>query len=222
MAAYGAVMKAGLLDPAADPTAEELEECLSQPLTIARRAIRYRYPRQRARYLAKALHQLKENSPPISPVLLRAYLLQLAGIGPKTSAWIVRNYTGTDSVAIIDIHVWRAGMAAGFISPRWRLPLDYAQCEVAYLAFASAGGVSASLLDSCIWSQLHELGRHGLPLLAAAYRSRLSAEDCACPATPPKASAPKSWIAGPFRSARASRPLVPMMHEARPASVATR
>jgi N-glycosylase/DNA lyase len=222
MAAYLAVLRAGLLDSQTDPSAEDLEACLGQPMTVAGRTIRYRYPRQRARYLAQALRRLKANSPPATPESLRTYLLDLVGIGPKTSAWIVRNYTGTDSVAIIDVHVWRAGIAAGFISPQWRLPFDYTRCEVAYLTFASVGGVSASVLDSCIWSQLHELGRHGQPLLAAAYRSRVLSEECAYAGTAPKVSAPKSWMAGPSRSARASSPLVPIMLDERPASVATR
>lgn len=222
IAAYLAVLTAGLLDSQADPTAEDLDACLSQPMTVAGRTIRYRYPRQRARYLAQALRRLKASSPPANPAALRAYLQELVGIGPKTSAWIVRNYTGTDSVAIIDVHVWRAGIAAGFISPQWRLPFDYTRCEVAYLAFAAFGGVSASVLDSCIWSQLHELGRHGQPLLAAAYRSRLRGEERAYTGTAPRVSAPRSWMAGPSRSARASSPLVPIMLDARPASVATK
>lgn len=36
-------------------------------------------------------------------------------IGPKTASWIVRNYRKSDCVAIIDIHIHRAGLLAGFL-----------------------------------------------------------------------------------------------------------
>ena len=49
---------------------------------------------------------------PQEPLSLREFLLQLHGIGYKTASWIVRNFTGSDDVAIVDIHLRRAGVIA--------------------------------------------------------------------------------------------------------------
>ena len=51
----------------------------------------------------------------MSPVALRDWLLAIPGIGPKTASWIVRNRTGSSAVAIIDVHILRAGTSAGSV-----------------------------------------------------------------------------------------------------------
>lgn len=101
--------------------------------------------------------------------------MKLPGIGPKTASWIVRNQTGSDEVAIIDIHVFRACVAAGIFDPNWKLPGDYWECERAFLRFAQLGQVSSAALDACIWAQMHELGSHAQQLTRAVTRSMSSA-----------------------------------------------
>jgi hypothetical protein len=68
-------------------------------------------------------------------------------------------------VAIIDIHVLRAGTTAGFFPRGWRLPKDYARFEAAFLAVARHGDVRPSVLDSCIWGTLSRLGRHAAAII---------------------------------------------------------
>jgi N-glycosylase/DNA lyase len=114
-AAFEAVRAAGLLHRPAEP--HELERVLRQPLQVGARTVRYRFPRQRAAYLAVALARLQAQPPPPSARALRGWLLELPGIGPKTASWIVRNHLGSNEVAIIDIHVLRAGIAASVFSP---------------------------------------------------------------------------------------------------------
>lgn len=119
----------------------------------------YRFSRQRSERVYVALRVLAGATLPRAPRDLRDWLLRLPGVGPKTASWIVRNHMDSDEVAIIDIHLHRAGLRAGFFAPEWRLPGDYARFERAFLALAEAGGVRASALDATIWSQMRQFGR---------------------------------------------------------------
>jgi len=159
LAAYEALRDAGLLIGC--PSAPALEAVLRHPLTVHGRArpVRYRFARQRAERLSAALAVLRASDPPCNPVLLRDWLTRLPGIGPKTASWVVRNHCSCDEVAIVDIHVQRAGVAAGFFASRWRLPADYHRFERAFCQVASLAGVSAAALDACMWHQMQSLGR---------------------------------------------------------------
>lgn len=119
----------------------------------------YRFSRQRGERVHTALRVLAAARLPRGPRDLRDWLLRLPGVGPKTASWIVRNHMDSDEVAIIDIHLHRAGLRAGFFAPGWRLPADYGRFELAFLALAKAGGVRASALDATIWSQMRQFGR---------------------------------------------------------------
>jgi len=166
LAAYDAVRAAGLL--VGSPSAAAVEAVLRRPLTVRGRVrpVRYRFARQRAERLAAALAALCASDPPREPIALRNWLMTLPGIGPKTASWVVRNHCGCDTVAIVDIHVQRAGFAAGFFAPGWRLPRDYGRFEEAFCQVASLAGLSAAALDACIWHQMQALGRARELLLA--------------------------------------------------------
>ena len=167
LAAFESVRAAGLLDERLTPSAGQLEAVLRRPLRVSHsgQSVCYRFPRQRALRLSACLAVLRCEEAPSDAVELRDWLIRLPGIGPKTAAWIVRNRTGSDDVAIIDIHIRRAGLAAGFFSPRWRLPQNYEAFELAFVAVARLGGVSAATLDAYIWNELQYLGRAGSAVL---------------------------------------------------------
>ncbi len=166
LAAYQRLREKGLLDRT--PAAREIYALLAVPLQVPGREspIRYRFPRQRSERLAAALSALAASEPPEESLALRDWLTKLPGIGPKTASWIVRNRHVCDQVAIIDIHVRRAGLAAGFFSPAWRLPRDYEFFEDAFCQVAMRGRVPAASLDACIWGQMQALGRAQALLLA--------------------------------------------------------
>ena len=109
LAAYSRLRSEGLLAQAPPPRASVIEKALTRPLVVAgfERPVRYRFPRQRSERLARALAVLSRSEPPAKPLALRSWLTTLPGIGPKTASWIVRNRTGSDDVAIIDIHIAR-------------------------------------------------------------------------------------------------------------------
>jgi N-glycosylase/DNA lyase len=170
MAAFRAVRDRGMLDAhRADSgvTGDELENLLLQPLDVNGRAVRYRFARQRSHRLADALAGLRQPGRPSSPRELRTWLLDLPGIGPKTASWIVRNHLGSDEVAIIDVHLFRAGVIAGVFDPDWTPTRHYFQLEEMFLAWARIGGVSAADLDAVIWSDMSRWGRSAHAVLGA-------------------------------------------------------
>jgi N-glycosylase/DNA lyase len=167
LAAFRVLQSRGLIQTDSPPSAHEIEEILREPLVLENRVVHYRFPRQKAERLAACLDRLAAQSAPDDPLVLRTWLLGLPGIGPKTASWIVRNHCASSEVAIIDVHVRRAGLAAGFFSPSWKLPQDYLQFEEAFLEIARIGGVPAAALDACIWRQLQSLGRESHLLLGA-------------------------------------------------------
>jgi N-glycosylase/DNA lyase len=149
-----------LLDVCAPPTVAQVEQALMEPIHVGERVLRYRFPHQRAERVARTLAALNRNPPPetLGARSLRDWLVQLPGVGPKTASWVVRNRTRSDDVAIVDIHIRRAGVFAGVFDQQWRLPHDYSMFEGAFCAWARLGNVPTADLDACIWSQLSALG----------------------------------------------------------------
>ncbi len=157
LAAYERLRDLGLL--ASTPTAECLEAVLREPLIVKGRQIRYRFARQKAAYLSTVLVTLHaESTYPQSGRALRGFLLELPGIGPKTASWITRNWLESDEVAILDIHILRAGAVAGFFPKKVDLAKTYFRLEENFLAFASAISCRASVLDNFMWHQMRQIG----------------------------------------------------------------
>jgi len=179
IAAFAALRRDGVLTTAqsADERADTISTLLRQPMPIPGRPrpVRYRFWRQRGRRIADALALLEQwrGNPDLDPALapdareMRDRLLAIPGVGPKTASWTVRNHLDSDDVAIIDIHIARAGVTAGLFCRYWRLPNDYARYEQAFLSWSQAAEVRASTLDAVIWRTLADLGPHGDTLLGA-------------------------------------------------------
>jgi thermostable 8-oxoguanine DNA glycosylase len=142
---------------------DALHEALSRPFVLPgrERPVRYRFPTLKAQRLHDALRILDSATPPAAskPRELRDWLTTLPGVGLKTASWAVRNLTRSDDVAVIDIHIRRAGVAAGMFDPAWKLPRDYRRFEEAFVLWARIGGVPTADLDACIWTSLADLGR---------------------------------------------------------------
>lgn len=131
---------------------------LSQKYMVNGRLVSYRFPKQKAKYISGAMPKLKEIPPELKGKRLRDNLLQINGIGPKTAGWIVRNCYGSDDVAIIDIHIQRAGQLCGFFDPLWTPEKHYSKMEEAFLLFCANIYVKPSLFDYLIWDQMRKLG----------------------------------------------------------------
>lgn len=154
-AAWEHLYDAGVFAADLVPSREEIEKLLSVPLMVNGKPHRYRYPKQRADRLHVALNAIRERPMQTDNALvLREQLMELPGIGPKTASWIVRNWLGSDEVAILDIHVLRAGVLMGLFPKDYRLPRDYEVLERKFLDFAKAIQVRASLLDAIMWRDM--------------------------------------------------------------------
>ncbi len=140
------------------PSAAEFEALLSEPLLVNGRLHKYRYPKQRSGRLHFALKAIRDTPPDTKdPMVFRSSMMELPGIGPKTASWIVRNHIGSDNVAILDVHVLRAGTMIGLFPETYRLPGDYEALELKFLKFAQALQVRASILDAIMWREMRIL-----------------------------------------------------------------
>lgn len=137
------------------PSEKELLTQLEEPLTVHGRTVRYRFAKQKARYLSEALQRLAAGDAPLQTGrALRDWLLQLNGIGPKTASWIARNWLRADDVAILDIHILRVGVAIGLFPKNLTVERHYFALEELFLTFSQRMGVRASELDAVIWFEM--------------------------------------------------------------------
>lgn len=162
MAAYEGLRSAGLLSLDRPASKEHLVAVLAAPLLLDDgRTIRYRFPNQKAERLASAFLKMAHEDAPSEPHDARSWLLTFPGIGPKTASWIVRNRYEDADVAIIDIHVMRAGIRAGVFDASWTPNRNYPLIESAFLQWARFGGVSAADLDAVMWLDEATFARTG-------------------------------------------------------------
>jgi thermostable 8-oxoguanine DNA glycosylase len=158
LAAFNVLKSEGLTTLGTPISSFLIEQILSRPILIGKKYLRYRFAKQRSMRIMGVFKYFRENpNPPNEPYALRDWLLKINGIGMKTASWIVRNHTSFTDIAIIDIHIHNAGIAAGFFSRNWRVPKDYTLMEKAFIGFAKSGCIPASGLDALIWSQMRIL-----------------------------------------------------------------
>ncbi|MBB3890462.1 thermostable 8-oxoguanine DNA glycosylase [Phenylobacterium haematophilum] len=166
LAASARVLEALAQESTGHLSQECLEAMLLEPLTVRGRQVRYRFARQRAKFLAGSLTGLDEiDESDLDDVAFRDALCGLPGIGPKTASWIVRNRRASDAVAILDVHIVRACEHME-VFPRGSDPArHYFELERRFLDFCSAGGVRASVVDAVMWQTMRSLGRKLLSAL---------------------------------------------------------
>ena len=149
--------------------AERIRALLAEPLDVHGRRVRYRFAAQKAAYVAAATHRLVTAPPPLSLHIartpegdraLRDWLLTLPGVGLKTASWIVRNHRRSDAVAVLDVHIVRAGRTLRLFRAGDEVSRHYREMEARYLAFATGLGVSAAELDDVMWRALRRRLRH--------------------------------------------------------------
>lgn len=128
-------------------------EVLASPMELSSgKKIRYRFYNQKSKYIYNLLSRTDINEIPQSNDFeLRKWLLSVDGIGLKTASWITRNWMKSNNVAIIDIHILRAGRLTGFFYDH---STDYLKLEQQYLSFCEALDVEASNLDAIIWGYM--------------------------------------------------------------------
>jgi thermostable 8-oxoguanine DNA glycosylase len=158
IAAFEALKRTGLLS-CTDVSVDDISQELSQPIQMHNgKLLKYRFAKQKSQYIAKLLASNIDVNGYSSHRELRDDLMNLPGFGFKTASWVVRNWFDSDLVAILDIHIHRAGILAGFFDPSHSLPKDYLLMERRFLAFAVLIGVRPSILDAIMWEHLKRDG----------------------------------------------------------------
>ena len=157
LAAYERLSAADRADPVRLTDPEQAIALLLQPLNIDGRFVRYRFAKQKGRYIAAALELIAHVDESGDDRSLRDALVRLPGIGPKTASWIVRNWRESDQVSILDVHIIRAGRMLQLFDAKWEVTRHYQQMEEAYLGFARAIRARASILDSVMWMTMRRL-----------------------------------------------------------------
>lgn len=152
LAAYRRVRDLGILD--STPPATEIEAALDEPLLIGGRLRRYRFIRQKAKYLSACLERLCVFEEPKDDRKFREKLAGLPGVGLKTASWIVRNRRPDSDVAIIDVHILRAGLAIGLFPEDWTPQKHYLKLEGRFVAFSRALNAAPAMLDALMWDYM--------------------------------------------------------------------
>jgi len=157
-ATYQACRDAGLIQKF--ETSEQLwVEQLKKPVEVEGSIRHYRFPNQKSKYIAAAMSFLKEKDlAALSGKEIRDELLEVRGIGYKTAGWIARNYTDTDEIAILDIHIIRACTLCGVFTLEHKVEKDYIEMEKLFLDFCDSLGVRPAIMDCLIWDHMRYLG----------------------------------------------------------------
>lgn len=157
-AAFQQLQGSGMLDEE-HLSEDEIIELLTTPMVVGHRRVKYRFPRQKGRFVYAALNAIKNESPSTDcPKELRQWLLKLPGVGIKTASWITRNVIAGAPLAVIDVHVFRAGVIMGLFRGNEKLPRDYEKMEGRFVDFARALGADIARLDVLMWCQMRESG----------------------------------------------------------------
>lgn len=157
LAAYERLRVVNAEDPCRLLNEESVLELLADPLELNGKFVRYRFARQKSTYLAGSMRALRYLDQDAPDRVLRDALTTLPGIGPKTASWIVRNWRDSDRVSILDIHILRAGRMLQIFPEEKSVNRHYLELEEAFLDFAEAISVRASILDSVIWMNMRQI-----------------------------------------------------------------
>lgn len=170
LAAFRIIRDEGLLE--GTPSESDLYDVLSGPISLGKRKVHYRFARQKSRYLSHALYVISAGRVPDHDALqFRSWLLDIEGIGLKTASWITRNWMNSDEVAIIDIHIHRAGMLMNLYDNKQNPSKDYIDMESKFLALADGIQIRASKLDALIWQEMKSAGNMVLRHIRKVYNS---------------------------------------------------
>lgn len=131
---------------------------------------KYRFYNQKSNFIYQFLNRADLNEiPNKNDLLFRKWLLSINGIGPKTASWITRNWMKSENVAILDIHILRAGMIAGFFKKNDDVSKKYFEMETSYILFCNAMEVLPSNMDTIIWGYMKKTNKLALKALSYSF-----------------------------------------------------
>lgn len=171
LAAFHHLKQKGLLEPATS-SHSDIYQLLSAPLMIDGKSVRYRFAAAKSRTIAEIL-QLPESAFGVSSGReLRRILMGIHGIGMKIGSWIARNLTLAQDLAVLDIHILRAGTKTGLFSADTsdtpRTDREYLALEEKFIHFSGILETNPAVLDFIMWSQMRSLPFHSSSIKGAA------------------------------------------------------
>jgi thermostable 8-oxoguanine DNA glycosylase len=165
--AFKLLKSQGLLNPLV--SYGDLLQGLSSPMQLpSGKTAKYRFARQKAAYIHAFLNRRDVDLIPTDDDLkLRDWLISVKGIGYKTASWITRNWLRSERVAILDIHLLRAGVITGFFRPKYNVNTEYLNLEEQFITFCNHLGVRPSDMDAIIWQYMKKNNKLALNILAS-------------------------------------------------------
>ena len=143
-----------------------LVNALLEPLKVGETWTHYRFPRQKSKYVYDFLCRKDLKCAPLeNDRAFRSWLLTINGIGPKTASWITRNYFLSNNIAIIDIHIYRAGILTGFVSPELDIHKNYFEIEQCFLNYCHSLKVKPSIMDMVMWLNMKKTNKIAISLI---------------------------------------------------------
>ncbi len=164
--AFARLKKENLIYPGV--TIKKIQKALSTPFTLNNgKLIKYRFCNQKSKYIHSFLNRKDLNIVEVNDDLFfRNWLLTIDGVGPKTASWITRNWLQSENVAILDIHILRAGKIAGFFDKTDNVSKNYFTLEDSYICFCKALDVLPSNMDAIIWNYMKKSNRLALRIIS--------------------------------------------------------
>lgn len=149
----------------------KIVKALSRPFEMEDGTMkRYRFYNQKSKYVHRFLQRDDlDIIPADNDIFFRNWLLTVEGIGFKTASWITRNWLQSENVAILDIHILRAGKIAGFFDESDDVSKKYLDLESCYIDFCKALEVRPSNMDAIIWNYMKKTNKLALKVLSNSF-----------------------------------------------------
>ncbi|WP_416761924.1 hypothetical protein ACNI65_06580 [Roseateles sp. So40a] len=128
---------------------------LSEPLDVQGKALGFRFATQKARHLAAVMPALLSAPDFDSGQEVRNWLMALPGVGPKTASAIVRGWSASEDVALLDAHLLRVAQVIGLCARKLTVERHYLEVEARLLKLCAAMEVRASELEAVVAAEMN-------------------------------------------------------------------
>ena len=127
---------------------------LSEPLEVEGKALAFRFAAQKARHLAAVMPALLSAPDFEGGQEVRNWLMALPGVGPKTASAIVRGWSASEEIAMIDVHLLRVGQVIGLFSRKLTVERHYLEAEARLLKLCAAMDLRPSELEAVVAAEM--------------------------------------------------------------------
>ncbi|HEY1399809.1 hypothetical protein [Roseateles sp.] len=127
---------------------------LSEPLDVEGQVLAFRFATQKARHLAAVMPALLSAPDFEAGQEVRNWLMALPGVGPKTASAIVRGWSASEEIALLDVHLLRIGQVIGLFSRKLTVERHYLEAEARLLKLCAAMDVHPSELEAVVAAEM--------------------------------------------------------------------